>query len=412
MKLDHLPTVIVIGAGASGTLSALHLARSAGRRSTRLNLVLIDPTPRIGTGTAFGTADPEHLLNVPAAGMSALPEDPGHFVAWRRRTSPASAHPYEFVARSEYARYLDENLRSAITESAGGTTLTHLARVAISLDRDADGVQVGFADGSTVRGDTLVLATGLPGPAADWAPAELAASAFFVPDPWALGALDVVVRDQVGPPDVLLVGTGLTAVDVALTLARGPRRERTVRAISRSGRLPHAHAPSMLIPAIPEVGDWGHTLEALRGHAAGHVAQVAADSGEWRPAVDGLRFQVSTLWNRLSAEDRERFLREDASRWNRLRHRMSPASSRRTTAMIAAGDLIVSAAQVVAVEPLPRGGLRVRLDDGSEREVGWVVNSPGLASTSASKATRFSMTCCATAPAAPSRPHRPLGWES
>src|SRR6478609_7538769 len=88
MNLEHCPVVVVVGAGASGTLAALHLARTAGRRSTRLDLVVIDPIPRIGTGTAFGTSDPEHLLNVPAAGMSALPEDPGHFVAWRRRTSP------------------------------------------------------------------------------------------------------------------------------------------------------------------------------------------------------------------------------------------------------------------------------------------------------------------------------------
>lgn len=377
MNLEHCPVVIVVGAGASGTLAALHLARTAGRRSTRLDLVVIDPIPRIGTGTAFGTSDPEHLLNVPAAGMSALPEDPGHFVAWRRRTSPASAHQYEFVARGEYARYLDETLRSAITESAGGTTLTHLARTAISLDRDADGVVVGFADGSSVRGDALVLGTGLPGPAADWAPADLAGSAFFVPDPWAPGALDVIARDLVGPPDVLLVGTGLTAVDVALTLAGSPRAGRVVRAVSRSGRLPHAHAASMLLPAIPEIGDWGATLEEIRQSTEHHIQQVAADGGEWRPAVDGLRFQISALWNRLSEADREAFLRTDAGRWNRLRHRMSPASSRRTSALIDAGDLVLGVGQVTGAEPLARGGLRVSLDDGTSHDVGWVVNCTG-----------------------------------
>ncbi|MGO4258562.1 FAD/NAD(P)-binding protein [Marmoricola sp. RAF53] len=371
------PVVIVVGGGASGLLTSLHLVRTAGRRSTRLDVVVVDPTPRVGTGTAFGTTDDDHLLNVPAAGMSALPEDPGHFVAWRRRTSPRTAQPYEFVPRREYGRYLDETLRAALAESAGDVTLTHLPRTAVSVDRDADGVRVGLDDGASVRGDALVLGTGLPGPAADWAPPELAGSAFFVPDPWAPGALDVLVRDRVGPADVLLVGTGLTGVDVALTLTRDSRPERVVHAVSRSGRFPHRHASAMLPPAIPEIGDWGGTVASIRERARQHLAQVAADGGDWRPAVDGLRFQVSALWNRLSEEDRLTFLTEDAAGWNRLRHRMSPASHHRVGRLVEDGRVTVAAGQVTAVEPLIQGGLRVRLDDGSTRDVGWVVNCTG-----------------------------------
>ncbi|UUZ60267.1 FAD/NAD(P)-binding protein [Nocardioides sp. B-3] len=77
------PQVVVIGAGAAGTPVAIHLARNAHQRGTSVDLVLVDPADRAGRGTAFGTTDDEHLLNVPAAGMTALPQDPGHFVAWR-----------------------------------------------------------------------------------------------------------------------------------------------------------------------------------------------------------------------------------------------------------------------------------------------------------------------------------------
>ena len=76
------PVVVVAGAGAAGTLTALHLVRTSCRRSTPLEVLLLDPTGRRGRGVAFGTPEEEHLLNVPATGMSALPEDPGHFVAW------------------------------------------------------------------------------------------------------------------------------------------------------------------------------------------------------------------------------------------------------------------------------------------------------------------------------------------
>ena len=59
------PSVIVVGAGAAGTLVAIHLARTARRRSLGLDVTLIDPADRWGRGVAFGTGDDQHLLNVP-----------------------------------------------------------------------------------------------------------------------------------------------------------------------------------------------------------------------------------------------------------------------------------------------------------------------------------------------------------
>jgi hypothetical protein len=82
------PRIVIVGGGAAGTLVALHLIRTAGRRSTGCDIVLLDPVDLLGRGVAFGTTDERHLLNVPASGMSALPEDPGHFVAWRGRQDP------------------------------------------------------------------------------------------------------------------------------------------------------------------------------------------------------------------------------------------------------------------------------------------------------------------------------------
>ena len=44
------PTVAIVGAGASGTLAAIQLLRTAGRRSTALEVVLLDPADRWGRG--------------------------------------------------------------------------------------------------------------------------------------------------------------------------------------------------------------------------------------------------------------------------------------------------------------------------------------------------------------------------
>ena len=224
----------------------------------------------------------------------------------------------------------------------------------------------------------MVVATGLPPVGHRWAPHSLRESAFFVADPWQPGALDVVRRDQAGPRDVLLVGTGLTMVDVALSLS-GPdsRPGRVLHAVSRSGRLPKARQCSQAggHPGHHRVG-----LHPGRGHGAGeatHVLGVVRASGDWRPAIDGLRFQVSSLWERLSGADRVAFLAHDAGRWNVLRHRMAPSSAAFTRELRGAGRLTVASAEVADARPLPRGGVEVTLTDGTVRAVGWVVNCTG-----------------------------------
>jgi uncharacterized NAD(P)/FAD-binding protein YdhS len=372
------PRIVIVGAGASGTLTALHLARASRRRSTSLDVTLLDPAPYRARGTAFGTTDERHLLNVPAVGMSALPEDPGHFVAWRARQHPdLLPEPGAFAPRAEWGRYLDETLEQAL----GGDLsmrLRHVRSRVTGVRRDGSGFVLTTDDGRTIRADAVVLATGEAAAGVGWAPAALRDSAFFVADPWSPGALDVVRRDAAGPADVLVVGTGLTMVDVVVSLT-GPsrRRDRHFHAVSRQGELPQRHADELQLAAIPEIDDWGCTLAEYRAHAREHLARVRRATGDWRPAVDGLRAVVQPLWQRLGQDDREEFLRTDAGDWGRLRHRMPPDTATVVRALERSGVLSRSAAEVMDAEPLTGGGLRVTLSDGAVREVGWVVSCTG-----------------------------------
>jgi len=375
---SNTPRVVMVGAAASGTLTAIHLARLAARRSAALEIHLVDPADRAGRGVAFGTTDDRHLLNVVASNMSAMPEDPGHFVAWRARQHPeGTTTPLDFAPRREYGRYLDETLTDALAVAPEVRVRHHRAR-ATAVGGTRSGVLVRTSDGQLLEAEAAVVATGLDAPSTAWAPDALLASPFFVPDPWASGALDVVRRDATGPAAVLLVGTGLTMVDVTLSLAHlDARPGRTVHAISRGGRLPRVHAEVPGLAAVPEIETWGSTLEELRTQVTDHVRSVEQATGDWRQAVDGLRVHTATLWGRLDEADREAFLRHDASRWNVIRHRMAPGSMAELDALCHSGRLTVDPARIEACEPLPRGGLRVRLSDGTTREVGWVVNCTG-----------------------------------
>jgi len=71
-------TVAIVGGGASGTLSALHLLRASSDPDLRIVLFETDPRRR-HLGVAYGTTDPRHLLNLRAQIMSAFPDEPDHF---------------------------------------------------------------------------------------------------------------------------------------------------------------------------------------------------------------------------------------------------------------------------------------------------------------------------------------------
>lgn len=372
------PSVVVVGGGAAGTLTALHLLRTAGRRSATVDVTVVDPVWRWARGTAFGTTDEAHLLNVPASGMSALPEDPGHFVRWAGRELGSEVAPGTFLPRAWFARYLDDTLTGAVGATTELTSLRHVRATATSVRRTGSGITVLLGDGRRLDADAAVVATGLSGVRSDWAPPSLRDSAFFVDDPWRPGSLDVVRRDHAGPADVLLVGTGLTMVDAVLSITGpGTRAERRVHAVSRSGRLPRVHQSPPRLAAIPEVSGWSDDLPALRKEVSSYVRTVQRSGSGWRTAVDGLRFRLTELWQRLDESEREDFLRHHAGAWNVVRHRMPPSSARRIRELRHGDRLQVHSAQVVDATPLTHGGLAVALDDGSRREVGWVVGCTG-----------------------------------
>ena len=373
------PTVVVAGAGAAGTLSAVHLVRTASRRATALDILLVDPVDRWARGVAFGTPDEAHLLNVPASGMSALPEDPGHFVGWLgRQGDGVVVDPNAFVPRRRFALYLDDVLTRELAAAEGLVSLKHLRSEATGVVRTAKGWAVVTRAGSLVEADGVVVATGLPQVGSHWAPPSLLESPFFVADPWAPGALDVVRRARSGPADVLVVGTGLTMVDVVLSLsAEGNRPDRLLHAVSRNARLPRRHLKEPKLAATPDIGDWGTDLAGMLERSERHLHDVRAATGDWRPAVDGLRFRLAELWDRLDEGERATFLTEHAGTWGALRHRMPPSSHALMEALQESGRLTLRAGEVVDAEPLAHGGLRVSLSDGSTREVGWVVNCTG-----------------------------------
>jgi len=345
-------TVAVIGGGCSGVLITRELLRC-----TDDDVLLIEPGEP-GGGLAYGAAQPWHLLNSRAGAMSADPDDPYHFVRW------AGAEPHEFRGRREYGRYLRDVFAQAAAAHPGRlrvraarATALRLAATGylVELDRPAD----------RVPADQVVLATGNPAGAGPGA--GLAEHPDYCADPWRPDALDAIPLDA----PVLLVGTGLTAVDVALTLIADGRRRAPITAVSRRGQLPLSHTAAAAPPAAPALDDCATLRDVVRA-----VRASAAEAGDWRAVVDGLRPRMDELWVAFTAAEQEAFLRHLARPWECHRHRMAPSVGARIAELRRAGGFEVRAGGLRSVTGAAGGGLRV--DFGAERRTfGAVVNCTG-----------------------------------
>ncbi|HET6173999.1 MAG TPA: FAD/NAD(P)-binding protein [Gaiellales bacterium] len=356
---DFRPAVAIVGAGASGTLLAMHLLRAGNVR-----VILIERGARAGRGVAYGTSFPGHLLNVPAASMSGLPDDPGHFLRFVRERHDEAAEPTMFVPRMVYGAYLE----SLLAESEG------IAAPGASLERrrgevvDVSGGLLTLTDGSRLRADHIVLALGnLPPPdpalpEGTW-PGD---PSRYVRDPWSPGALD-----HRAPGPVLLVGAGLTMVDVALQLAAREPEQRIV-ALSRSGLLPHVHraggAPPSSGVAVP---DPTPSLPALLRFVRASAAVAEVGGGDWRDAVNALRPVTAELWAALPRAEQRRFLTRLARYWDVHRHRLAPGVATAVDELRRNGRLELTSGRMRSVTP-EGAGLLVRVLErrsGSERSV-------------------------------------------
>lgn len=330
---DH---VAIVGGGYSGTVMAVNLLRYGDCRVT-----LIERGETFARGAAYSTREPRHLLNVRAGNMSALADDPDHFVRWLRQDGCEA--PHGFAARRDYGRYLGALLADTIGASRGRLQLRRASVEGVVWGQGWAGLTL--AGGDRVRADMVVLALGNlpPQDIAGIGSAGLAPGVYCA-NPWSGDLADGLIEQDT----VIVLGTGLTMVDVALSLDAAGYKGRIV-AVSRRGLLPRAHAlePAPYEPLQDKPQETGSAL--LR-----RVRRDAERIG-WRGAVDSLRGFSQPLWLGAPEADRSRFLHHLRAWWDVHRHRLAPQVAQRLEAMLADGRLTLAAGRIEDVRPRAGG---------------------------------------------------------
>lgn len=374
--------ITIIGGGFTGLMALANLIRFGNEAAMPLHIILIDRQPAIGDGVAYRTTDERHLLNVPACRMSAWPDLPDDFLTFARSKN-SWVGPDDFLPRQFYGQYL----RTTVLELAEATG-DHLSAEVMHeevarLAPSSSGWSIETIGGRSVHADLAILAAGHRPPNDPLAKAWTGPRGRFVTDPWASLALGQIAPDE----PVLLIGSGLTAVDVILTLNRRDRVAPLI-VISRRGLMPMAHLRQRKEEADLSglVDEWLDptrtlTIRRLISTLRRYITAAAESGSEWQQVIDALRSITPCLWDRLGVQERSRFLRHLRPFWEIHRHRMAPAIANtidrlrlEKTLEIVAGSLISATADAEGIDVTfsCRGASNTRT-----ARVSWVVNCTG-----------------------------------
>jgi len=357
---ESVKRIAIVGGGFSGAMLAARLAESG------LSSVLINATPEVGLGVAYSTPFEGHLLNVRSNRMTAVEGRPDDFVDWLKANRPELAEPSDFAPRKAYGDYVRARL-AAVEAMNPGLIECRVAQVAAVTPSGLT-----LSDGEAVEADAVVLCTGNPAPHAGDVRGDR-----VIGDPWAPGALDRIGLND----DVVIVGTGLTMVDmVQVLVARGWTGKAT--ALSRRGLTPRPHN---LFPDTPTP----LPAEALDGPLSLRLKAVRAlaRQGCWRCVMEAYRPITADLWIAATPDQRARMVRHLRPWWDVHRHRIAARIGHALDALKAGGRLAVLAGRLGRVESgshgvtvhwNPRGG-----GEGAPLTAGWMIDCTGPAHSAA-----------------------------
>jgi uncharacterized NAD(P)/FAD-binding protein YdhS len=364
--------VAVVGSGFSAIAVTINLLRLL---PSSAKVAVVGDDPGFGRGTAYRTEFYLHRLNVPAGRMSVFPDEPEDFVEWLR-AEKRLVDAHDFASRGDYGRYLRDRLAGLLRDRPNRASVDFIkAKAKACVECTTSGVIFHLDNQTEMTAQNVVLCLGVGNAQLPLTPEDLdiAAKPRIVRNPWRLGWLS-----KVAPSDeICILGSGLTMVDQVLALRahghRGP-----IHLLSRRGLLPHSHRAGHHSPAKPALPAETSALSAILAS----LRRQVRDGTDWRDVMDGLRSQTQLLWQRLSKDQRSRFLRHGLAWWNIHRHRIAPAVFAEFDALVRDGTVTVHAGFLQAIRHTD-GGIRVDYRPRARQQTealhaDWIVNCTGM----------------------------------
>ncbi|MEH1770575.1 MAG: FAD/NAD(P)-binding protein [Nostoc sp.] len=373
-------TIALVGAGFSGSLVAAHLLKTANRP---LLIKLIERSHDIGKGVAYSTDTISHLLNVSAGKMSAFPDDPSHLLRWLNYNRselaaflPSDLNASSFIPRQIFGLYIQSILEEAEATASSNVRLERVIDEVVAVEPQAKGAIVSLSSSRTFVADKIVLALGNAPSAPPGSPSSENDTP-YLRHAWSAEALAELEPDAA----VLLIGTGLTMVDMVVSLhARNHRGK--IYAVSRRGLFPLPHQSTKPYAAFLTPDTAPKTVRGLLRRIRREVQTATVQGYNWRSVIDSLRPITQQLWQQLPSVEQKRLLRHATPYWDVHRHRIAPEIGKVVQAMLDSGQLTITAGRIQDYQTTPNAvavTVRQRQTQGNQvLQVSRVVNCTGV----------------------------------
>ncbi|CAF9917901.1 hypothetical protein IMSHALPRED_003778 [Imshaugia aleurites] len=367
--VSFLSDVVVIGGGACGVAVVTQLIERVKQGRMLRSITLVEKSKKIGPGLAYSDACVGTILNMHASTMGIYADDPEHFTRWMGKHLP-SLKDMSFPPRHIYGIYL-----SSVLDSVGkdATQLGVVFRVVDDETADLNPVDahldVILARGTKIQTPSVVLAFGN---FLATVHQELVGSPGFFSPAWPLDRLRVIPSGA----SVSILGSGLTAIDVAIFLAENGHKG-SITFVSRNGRLPKVQGIASPYQRRYILHSLARDVETSEGGALGKVISTikreieildgnkhykwskikvlqdpleefraditSAENGlvSWQSIIKATAPVIERYWNCMTLMEKENFLREHMSIWLTYRHAIPLENARKILALMEKGQLRV-----------------------------------------------------------------------
>ena len=228
--------------------------------------------------------------------------------------------------------------------------LERLTDEVVGVQPEEKGAMISLRSGRCFAADRVVLALGNSPSAPPAIQNANSNDESYLRNAWSADALADLDADA----PVLLIGSGLTMVDMVLSLSDRQHRGK-IYAVSRRGLFPLKHQAAQPYPSFLTPENSPKSVRGWLRHLRAEV-EIATNQGyDWRAVIDSLRPMIQKIWQKLATEDQQRFLRHLTPYWDVHRHRIAPRVADVVTEMLDSAQLTIAAGRIREYQALPEG---------------------------------------------------------